>query len=600
MKKYILWIITGILCLFINACNDDYLELYPETTISPESFFKSTKDLELYTNTYYNSLWPSYQDGVTDNCAIYADHSSMLNLLRGNVTPATVGGWDNWGELRSYNFLLEHTGSVRGAQNEIDHYVGITRLFRAMWYYGMIKRYNDVPWYSNTINDSDTENLYKKRDPRTLVVDSIMADLDFAVQHISSDMKNKTVISKWYAYAMMARICLHEGTYRKYHDELKLESSADFYLNKAIEAADIIINSGLFSIDKTGGPDKAYTNLFLNYNLSASPEIILFKDYDKEAFIMHAAGREIFSFVTNLSQSLMDSYLVIKNNKTVPFTSLQDYDKTLFSDMFKDRDPRLKQTFMEPGYIRPGETAPFRPNLNLGGYPQIKFVPTDVDQASVWGTSYNDLPISRYAEILLIYAEAKAELGKITQEDIDKTINLIRNRVEIPALIIGELVEDNVLSQRFKNVSGPNKALILEIRRERRVELACEGFRSDDLYRWKAGHLLEEPQQGMYIEHLGLIDCTGDNIPDIGIFENEESNNIPVDERGKYTFYYLKSTGGALGSIYLSEGTSGHVMSTSDITGVREFIQPKYYYYPLPQTQRILNPNLEETIFWED
>lgn len=595
MKKNILLI---VLCILLGACNDDYMELYPETTISQESFFKSAKDLELYTNTYYNSLTPAFQDGVTDNCAIYSDRSSILDLLRGNITPATAVGWDNWGDLRTYNFFLENVGKAQGNPDEINHYIGMTRLFRAIWYYGMVKRYNDVPWYSKPLNETDEENLYKKRDPRTLIVDSVMADLDFAVKHMSGDMKNKTALNKWYAYAMMARLCLHEGTFRKYHDELDLQSTADFYLNKAVEATDAIMKSGLFTIDKTGGPEEAYGKFFLNYNLSASPEIILFKDYDKGAFIMHATGRDILSFVTGLSQSLMDSYLLIKDNKTVPFTSLPNYDKTQFVDMFKDRDPRLRQTFMMPGYIRPGEAAAFRPNLNLGGYPQIKFVPTDIDQSSTWGTSYNDLSLARYGEILLIYAEAKVELGKLTQDDVDKTINQIRDRVAVPALQIGSITEDPLLAKQYPNVSGSNKALILEIRRERRVELACEGLRSDDLFRWKAGHLLEQPQQGMYIEKFGLFDCTGDNIPDIGIYENEASNDVPLEERGKYTFYYLNTVAGSLGSIYLSDGKSGHVMSTSDITGVRKFIQPQYYYYPLPQAQRILNPNLEETIFW--
>ncbi|MCD7852346.1 MAG: RagB/SusD family nutrient uptake outer membrane protein [Parabacteroides sp.] len=161
MKKNLLWILCGVICTLTSACNDDFLELYPETTISPESFFKSVKDLELYTNTYYNSLYAAYQDGVTDNCAIYADQSAMLNLLRGNITPATVDGWDNWGDLRAYNFLLEHVETVQGNTDEINHYIGLSRLFRAVWYYGMVKRYNDVPWYSNTLNDSDVDNLYK-------------------------------------------------------------------------------------------------------------------------------------------------------------------------------------------------------------------------------------------------------------------------------------------------------------------------------------------------------------------------------------------------------------------------------------------------------
>lgn len=596
MKK-IYYYITLLLYITIS-CNDSFLERLPETTISQDAFFKTVKDLELYTNTYYEYIDAKYWDEVSDNTAIFADASETLNLLRGNITPATVGGWNNWNQLRKFNFFLENIVDVSGSDTDINHYIGLTRLMRARWYYNMIKRYNDVPWYSTTLKDTDEDLLYKSRDSREAVVDSIIADLDFAVKYMHEDMGNKTVMSKWYALACKARICIHEGTFRKYHDELKLQPTADDFLKKAVDASLAIMNSDLFYIDKTGDKSHAYENLFINYDLSKSPEIILFKNYDQDENIKHPASAAVFDFVSSLSRDLMESYQVLtEEGKAIPYSSIENHDKKSFVKVFENRDPRLKQTFMYPGYIKPNQNKPYKPNLNLGGYPQIKFVPRTSDQVS-WNSNYTDLPVSRLGEIYLIYAEAKAELGSLTQDDLDRTVNVIRNRVDMPPTIIGDINPDLNLQKQYPNVNGNNRDVILEIRRERRVELACEGFRADDLMRWKAGHLLGKSQQGVYIDRLGLHDFTGDGVPDIGLYKNEESNPISESERDKYAFYYLSNSDGSPTSIYLSKENSGHIMSTGDRDGVREFKDPQYYYYPLPQEQRLINPNLEETIFW--
>lgn len=595
MKKYYCSILA---ILILISCNDSFLERFPKTTISPNVFFENVKDLELYTNTFYEYIYGSYSDGVNDNCALYADVSEVLDLLRGNITPATVKGWDNWGDLRRFNFLLENVHKTVGNQDEINHYIGLTRLMRARWYYDMVKRYSDVPWFSKTLKDTDQDLLYKNRDSRTQVVDSIMADLDFAVKYMSESMANKTVMSKWYALACKARICLHEGTFRKYHDELNLQSTANVYFDKAIDASLSIMNSGLFQIDKSGDAENAYENLFINYNLSKSPEIILFKDYDLTANIKHPASYAVFDFVFSLSRSLMESYQSLtEDDKAVPFTSIDNYNKKGFIEVFESRDPRFKQTFMYPGYVKPDQTRPYKPNLNLGGYPQIKFVPRTSDQVA-WNSNYTDLPVSRLAEIHLIYAEAKAEIGSLTQSDLDMTVNIIRDRVNMPPTLLKNIKYDSNLAEQYPNVTGASRDIILEIRRERRIELACEGFRTDDLMRWKAGHLLGKRQQGIFINQLGLLDVTGDGQPDIGIFESEDTNSVPTSEREKYAFYYLKNSVGQSTSIYLSEGNSGFIMSTGDRDGIREFKEPKYYYMPIPQTQRTINSNLEETIFW--
>ncbi len=167
----------------------------------------------------------------------------------------------------------------------------------------------------------------------------------------------------------------------------------------------------------------------------------------------------------------MENYEYIKNGKAIPFTSVPDYDKMSMPETFKNRDPRYKQTFMYPGYIRPGENRPFVPNLYLGGYPQTKFVAQTADQMD-WFRSYNDIPVMRYAEILYIYAEAKAELGILKQADLDATINVVRDRVGMPAILLASLNLNANLEKQYPNVTGSQKDVILEIRRERRIEFA--------------------------------------------------------------------------------------------------------------------------------
>ena len=195
----------------------------------------------------------------------------------------------------------------------------------------------------------------------------------------------------------------------------------------------------------------------------------------------------------------------------------------------------------------------------------------------------------RYAEILLIYAEAKAELGQLTQFDMDKSINEIRSRVEMPRIVLSDIIDDPNLKMQYPDIS--DKAL-LQIRRERRIELMGENFRWDDLMRWKEAHLIRDVQQGIYVDKFGVFDISGDGVPEMGIFPNKESNTVPEAERENYTFYYLDE-----GIISLSNGDSGYILVKNEI-GNRKFEEPKFYYRPLPQQQRILNPNLVETIFW--
>ncbi len=588
---YIFIILFGLGLL--SACNDDFMERYPKTEITKENFFSNPKDLETYTNGLYEYLQFTYNDVQSDNISHYNSSSSEIDkLLRGDIIPSNVSGW-SWTKLRKINFFMDNYRKAVGDGVEINHYAGIARFFRAWDYMDKVKRYGDVPWYSKALGTKDTELLYKNSDPRALVVDSIMADLAFAAANIKS-VGHKTTITKNAALLLQARIALHEGTFRKYHTEEGF-SDANSFLEIAAKATDEIIKNGGYILVPN------YTDLFISQNLSANSEIIMYADYDFALNRKHNS-QTVLDYEYAVSKDLADTYL-LKDGK--PFTSLAGYDTITLNNIFSNRDERLKQTVMVPGYVSPGQTTPFLLKPYLGGYVQIKYYPVQYDMLG-WDNTYTDLPIFRYAEALLINAEAKAELGTLTQSDLDKTINLLRTRAKITKSL--NLAEANanidpILAAKYPNVSGANRGVILEIRRERRVELACEGFRYDDIMRWALGNALAVKQKGMYVKELGAIDITGDGIPDIAILESSDKtgpiDGLPPTVKAKLNIYPLKDKNGNAASFYLENGTSGNIMFTVQKTSPKTFKSPQYYYYPIPEKQLLLNQNLQQQKYWK-
>ncbi|MBN2661855.1 MAG: RagB/SusD family nutrient uptake outer membrane protein [Tannerellaceae bacterium] len=585
--------IAGIMSL--ASCNDSYMDRFPETSITDRVFFNSPKDLETFTNGMYGYIGSNYWDVASDN-VVYIENSSIYNMMRGEVNEKNAGKWSgSWSSIRTVNYMLNRTDRVQGDQVEKNHYIGIARMFRAQLYYNLVKKYSDVPWYSSDLQTTDTELLYKTQDSRAVVVDSIMEDLDFAVENIKSG-SSKTRIFKNAALAIQARIALNEGTFRKYHPELNL-SNGDQFLQIAADACKKIMDSKSYSLSKTKQGDiPAYESLFCSLDLTQNPEMILIEDYDKTLGRMHNA-QAMFDWTTSLSRDLMEDYLVIKDGKVIPFQQVENYDKKTVLEIFDNRDPRLGQTFMMPGFTRAGAPLPARPKLSLGGYPQVKFSPRSYDQIS-WGLSYTDLPVIRYAEVLLMYAEAKAELGTFTQADMDATINLIRQRAGVPTSTLSEWLTtiDPVQANRYANVNSSQKGAVLEIRRERRIELACEGFRYGDLMRWANGKLLEKAPEGCYIDKLGYRDITGDGLPDIAVVATQaDASQIPQADKDTYklTVYVLAGN-----TFDLTEGTKGYIRQISQV-GKFHFEEPKYYYYPLDEQDILVNENLVQNKYWK-
>jgi len=604
MKKNILYLF-GALCLVTSSCDDEFVNKLPETDLTIEGFFNTPNDLATYVNGLYSEsiLYArnTYSnEEFSDNTACVTESGDDYKMLRSTLTIDNVGGWSqsDWKVLRRINVMLANCHKATGNEEEINHSIGQARYFRAVFYISQMLKYSDVPWYNAPLQTTD-EAVYKPQDPRALVADSIRADLEFAAAHIKADLGNRTVISKYAAQFLLARFCLYEGTWRKYHDELGLQSSAGAFLERAASAAQEIVSSNTFSI--TGKGRQGFSALFTSADLSGNNEIILMCEHTLGLGEGNSANYPLEPASYGMSRSLMETFLM---NDGTRFTEKAGYDRKEWKDVFVDRDPRFYETFVPPGFVPAGKTEPYVIIISQGGYKSNKYYPRDASllgAAGSWRQTYTDLPQYRYAEVLLTLAEAKAELGTVTQADIDATINKIRARVEMPAMSLSEANSnpDPVLAAQYPNVSGSNKGAILEIRRERRVELALEGQRLDDINRWKVGALMAQAPQGMYIPGLGAYDVTGDGQPDIAILQNSDDlspiAHLTADQQKSVQKYYLDEWSA---SWYLSEGTKGYIMFTPDVSIARKWEEPKYYYRPIPITQINLNPALKQPYGW--
>lgn len=600
MRHYIIYITITLGSLFgWSACDSDFLDKYPQTSISPEEFFKTEEDLALYIDGLL-SIKDKYAyqgEQGTDNLATTAS-VEIKNIMTGNPSSENiVEGWD-WGRLRDINYFLEHAPRAEVPEEAYNHYVGLARMYRAIFYYEKVKRFSDVPWYGHTLSTNDEEELYRPRDPRSLVVDSLMADLKFAYEHVREEVTDGTP-GKWVAATEYARIALNEGSWRKYHPELELQATAEKFFQIALKISGEIMESGEFEIFNTGHPEEDYKTLFTSLDLTNNPEVILPHIYDDAL----GHGLEVYTIFSDYEQcptrELLQTYLMRDGSR---FTDIEGYEKMIFVEEFEGRDYRLQSSYAYPGWINRGDQNPYiqRLNKNFSGYHQIKGY--DNHREDEINRSI-DMPAYRYAEILLIHAEAAAELDEIDQNIIDRTINLLRERAGVAPLdmALADQNPDPVLQEQYPNVQGDHIGTILEIRRERRVELAFEDFRFDDLMRWEAADLLLEAPRGMYFPGLGRYDMDGDGIVDIELISKDEE--IPFEdekytnELGKKLIYYRVSTiEDGTGTVYLEFGDDGGEIITEDRE--RTFEKPKYYYRPIPETQMILNPNLEQIFGW--
>ena len=596
MKKNII-LYSFIALLSGTAGCSDMLDQYPLDAISPETYYNNADELRSATNQFYG-MFPGAASGYTESADVVCTFNLPAEVQGIRTVPTSGGGW-NWEYLRAVNFYLSH--SVRCDDVDArEHFDGIARFFRAYFYFEKVKRFGEVPWFDRELSSTDPE-LFRPRDSRDFIMDKILDDLTYAINNIS-DKKDLYNVTHWTALALKSRICLFEGTYRKYHGIPGYEK----FLDECATASKLFIDNAPYAIYKTGA--QPYRDLFSSMN-AIEEEVILARDYDRAQNVMHEANANTLSPTygrPGMNKKIVNSYLMTNGDR---FTDQPGYETMQYYDEMQNRDPRLTQTVVGPGYMRINSTTVSSPNFGASttGYQITKWV-TDASGDGYLGSS-NDYILFRAAEVYLNYAEAKAELGTLTQDDLKISIKKIRDRVGMPNIDMDAANANPdpylcALESGYQNVTGPNKGVILEIRRERTIELLLEGFRYYDIIRWKEGKIFEQPYKGMYFP--GLTKGSGENRYDVfdmndGTVGDTEKVDICIYTGKKPSVKNIRKFYKLGEEFVLTDGDKGNIICHDIEKEPRQWREDRDYLYPIPTQERLLsNGTLSQNPNWDD
>lgn len=600
MKKNILKLSSVVFTtLLFFSCNNDFLERYPLDEVSNETFWNTENDLMVYNNSIYDrarndndvpilmahddgfdsnnqSFW--YLDEFSDNIAPRHSRHNRYQQVRGGVHNVSSGaqmyGWRDggWAFVRAINVFMDNYPKALDngvPEATVNKYVGEARLFRAWFYADKISKFGRAPWVDHELN-IDSEELYAPLDDRETVMTNVLADLNYACQWMPAQWGDGNDgapgrLNKWNALLIKSRVCLFEGTWRKYHGL----SDATMWLQEAANAAKEIMDDGPYALYDTNDPENDYQAIHkMKSDLTGVPEVMYWRRYQLGVFTNHVQSYHR-GYNGGATKSMVEDYLCTDG---LPISTSPEYkgDASL-RDVFANRDPRLRQTVLHPDdaarwHWNNGDALRTYPRVSgMGGqtsetgYSICKVYEPTTSHAS-YNTSDTPAIIMRYAEVLLNYAEAMAELGTLDQAGLDMSINLIRDRAGMP-----DMTMDVPMDPRYAN-DGVS-ALISEIRRERRVELFMEGFRYDDLRRWKQGKKLENPDLGM---------------------RWDDANKAEIDPEGKATVKTTLVNGVPYIDVY--QGTDW---------AVPVFDENKHYLWPIPLNAIAQNPNITQTPGWE-
>lgn len=572
----------------LTSC-DDFLEKNPRDTFTNTPAFWSNDNLvESYANRFY-----AYYGGATNfYFNVLNDDQvdpSFSNWTFTNV-PNTASAWSSrFTNIRRVNYLLDGLQSSTLPEATKKKFEAIGRMNRAYVYSELAKMYGDVQWESHVILDS--KDSTKTKGPRTdqdVVMDSVVNDLNFAIANLASNTSDKTLWSKELALAIKSEVCLYWGTYCKYRTAADNGKAADQalaqkFLQESVSASEQLMSSGKFALNdwdvagtyesaanpsnpsKPSEPSKLYT-IYNSLDLSANSEVIFYKHYEKDV-VSHGLCDYTSGSTTQsgITKDAIDAFL-FRDGKPKATTSLSTDDKAVknangdysISHFLKNKDRRLELlvdsvlAFKGHGWIRnePSPDAALPAQMTSStGYTVYKY--DNPKMPMTYRTStvgcYTDIPLYWYSVILLNYAEAKAELGTITQADLDKSVNLLQHRAGLPNMTTTPEADP------ANNMGVSN--LIWEIRRSRRCELMCDNnYRYWDLVRW---------------HQMDKMDTK------VNINANLGANVTNVDGADKDANGYLKGT-----------------------SAVRIF-EPKYYHYPVPTNDIKLNSQIKQNPNWK-
>lgn len=598
--------------LALSSCQD-FLTADPVNKISAENFFRTESDLEIYSNGLIEAYRPSGETvGKGDNYTDLICTQTSTDFYRPGIwNSVKQTGWavGDWKGIRRVNKMIEGIEKNRSLfKDEVaNHYLGVARFWRAYFYFSKVKTFSNVPWIDHVVNVDDPI-LTAGRDDRELVMHNVLEDLKFASENMSADLKTYSgVINKYVALAFMSRVCLYEGSFRKYHTvnpatnnawSGQYESSDDFF-NAAATAAKSVIDSKEFSL-VTGSPVSVadgkevaslYDNIWRSTDFGKSKEAIWTAEYEGGDLNVYneltwVVNSSTYDQKAAPTKNLVRMFLNLDGTPAKPDVSV--------TKEFDNKDWRLFNTVHGPGHLYTtlaGESVPKKLNFTytFSGY-QFRKWSQEKEENYSKGRNDNDIPILRYAEVLLNYAEAKAELGQIDETIWNETVGELRKRAGVKNIYPASAgyVEDAWLKSYYGDPALSNT--MLEIRRERVTELICENLRASDLSRWACQNL--------------IVDRGTDNSGWMGIYvtADEYKNGIQFNG-GTYKFNaskvsqfaYKTGTSTADQNLTLSEGDHGYLIYNYKLEW-----NDRDYVRPIPSTALTKNPNLGQNYGWED
>ena len=551
MKKKIF--ILALFATTLFSCEKDFLDTPPIDKLTDDTYWTSEDNVRTFSYGFYTSYFTGYGSGYAwgnyfSGQSLNDDFAPSSPAQFTQNVPSSGGGW-SFGMVRKANIFIDRVQNVPMSDDAKAHWTGIGRYFRAMEYADLVNRFGDVPYFDKELKEGDVEELYKPRDSRTFVMDKVLADFRFAAENVRlTDGAKGLTVNRDVVLAFMSRIFLFEGTWQKYH--LNNTAKAAEYLEASKWAAEQLISSGRYSVNTD------YRNMFSSLSLAGNPEVILYRQYEPGAITHALNSYNNKEPQTGVSKDAIESYLAA-DGLPISVSPLYQGDQGI-ENVMADRDPRITETFVSTELRLNGIAS----NYSTTGYATHKFLNEAIKDIPEGSSNLNptDAPVIRYGEVLVNYAEATAELATVggpamSQEDLDKSINKLRARpgISMPALQVqGNQPAVNGVAYDDPQRDPSVPALIWEIRRERRVELMMEGFRLDDLRRWKK---------------LEYVDTQA----------NVDINRGAWIRKADYP--KLQS------SVVLTGGTEGYIIPATAAASQRLFVDPKVYLSPLPLDQ---------------
>ena len=560
-------LILLLLAISIVGCEKDFLEEPPKDQMTDETYWTSESAVETFAYAFYPAYFVGYSSGwgwgsfYRRHLDVMDDFANSAPLQFTKNVPASGGGW-SFAWVRKANIFIDRVQGVPMEEEAINHWTGIGRFFRGLEYHDLVNRFGDVPWIEEELSETDVDALYKPRDPRTFVMDKVLEDFQFAAANVRTEVGTEGLeVDRNVVLGFMSRVFLFEGTWQKYHGNNPQKAAE--YLEAAKWAANEVINSGDYSLGD-------YRDVFSSLDLSANPEVILYREYESGNLTHTLVSYNNKEPQIGSPKDAIDNYLA-SDGLPISLSPLYQGDHGI-ENVMANRDPRLHETIVPYELRIPGVFS----NRSTTGFSSHKFLNEEIKDLPEGSSLLNptDAPVLRYGEVLINYAEAAAELATVggpalSQTDLDKSINVLRSRpgINLPPLqVMGNepAVNGVIYDDPTRDQDVPS--MIWEIRRERRTELMYEGFRWDDLRRWKK------------LEYTTTTDGTNDATQinlgawiDKSLYPDNDLSALQLaDENG----VFLPAT-----------ATQGYIVPAPAPGSQRIFEDPKVYLFPIPLNQ---------------